>query len=92
MAIHYAFAHMPTDVLGLTTIFGNVFAWQQTHQRVPFSEQAHYSLDVIEGVLPPDPAFEPPSHHVHGKEGFGVLPAQTPQGNASGQNHRCVSV
>ena len=26
MAIHYAFAHEALDLIGLTTIFGNVFA------------------------------------------------------------------
>lgn len=81
MAIHYAFAHAGLDVLGLTTIFGNVFAWQASRNALLLSEQAHYPLDVIEGAsCPLTQPLNPPSHHVHGKEGFGVLPAQTPQG------------
>ena len=40
MAIHYAFAHPGLDVLGLTTIFGNVFVPQATRNALLLSEQA----------------------------------------------------
>ena len=80
MAIHYAFAHPGLDVLGLTTIFGNVFAWQATRNALLLSEQARYPLDVVEGApCPLTQPLNPPSHHVHGEEGFGDLPAQTPK-------------
>ena len=71
MAIHYAFAHAGLDVLGLTTIFGNVFAWQAARNALLLSEQAHYPLDVIEGASQPlTQPLNPPSHHVHGKKGL----------------------
>jgi len=83
MAIHYAFAHQGLDVLGLTTIFGNVFAWQATRNALLLSEQAHYPVDVAGGAAKPlTQPLNPPSHHVHGTEGFGDLPATQPQGAA----------
>ena len=72
MAIHYAFAHPGLDVLGLTTIFGNVFVPQATRNALLLSEQAHYFVDVAEGASRPlVQSLNPPSHHVHGAEGFG---------------------
>ena len=60
MAIHYAFAHPGLEVLGLTTIFGNVFVPQATRNALLLSEQAHYSVDVAEGGSPATGAvFEP---------------------------------
>ena len=92
MAIHYAFAHAGLDVLGLTTIFGNVFAWQAARNALLLSEQAHYPLDVIEGVLPPDPAFEPAVTSCAWQRRVWRSAGTDAAGNASGQNHRCVSV
>ena len=83
MAIHYAFAHQGLDVLGLTTIFGNVFVQQATRNALCLAEQAAYLLDVVEGAPHPlTQPLNPPSHHVHGEEGFGDMPAKTPQGSA----------
>jgi len=81
MAIHYAFAHDGLDVLGLTTIFGNVFVRQATRNALILSEQAQYRLAVVEGADQPlAQPLNPPSHHVHGPEGFGDQPAFLPQG------------
>ena len=82
MAIHYAFAHPDLDVLALTSIFGNVWVEQATRNALVLAEQAAYPCLVAEGesqplVMPPNP----PSHYVHGDEGFGDLPAMTPKGN-----------
>ena len=83
MAIHYAFAHPGLAVLGLTTIFGNVFVPQATRNALLLSEQAHYHVDVAEGAAQPQvQSLNPPSHHVHGAEGFGDVPVSQPNGTA----------
>ena len=83
MAIHYAFAHPGLEVLALTTVFGNVWVEQATRNALVLAEQAHYPCVVAEGADRPIamPA-NAPSHYVHGDEGFGDLPAMTPQGQA----------
>ena len=83
MAIHMAFADPRLEVVGLTTIFGNVNVEQATRNALWLAEQAEYELDVAKGATRPlvqDP--NEPSYYVHGDEGFGDLPAQTPFGRA----------
>ena len=79
MAIHYAFAHPRLEVMGLTTIFGNVFVEQATRNALFLTEQVKQHIPVSEGAqhplcMPPNP----PSHYVHGDEGFGTMPAPNP--------------
>ena len=83
MAIHMAFADPRLEVVGLTTIFGNVNVEQATRNALWLAEQANYKLDVAKGATRPL-VQEPnePSYYVHGDEGFGDLPAQTPKGSA----------
>lgn len=81
MALFYAAAAPDIDLLGLTTIFGNVRTDQATQNALRLVELAGLDIPVCEGadrprVLPP---FKP-SAHVHGAEGFGDMPTQTPQG------------
>ena len=76
MAIHMAFADPRIEVVGLTTIFGNVTTRQATRNALHLSQMAHYKLDVAHGADRPlerDP--HPPADFVHGPEGFGRLPA-----------------
>ena len=76
MAIHMAFADPRIEVVGLTTIFGNVTTRQATRNALHLSQMAHYKLDVVHGADRPlerDP--HPPADFVHGPEGFGRLPA-----------------
>lgn len=83
MAIHMAFADPRLEVVGLTTIFGNVNVEQATRNALWLAEQAHYSLDVAKGAARPlVQAPNQPSYYVHGDEGFGDLPAQSPKGAA----------
>ncbi|MCG8626228.1 MAG: nucleoside hydrolase [Proteobacteria bacterium] len=77
MAIHYCFAHPAIRLLGLTTIFGNVYTKQATRNALFLCEQAHATIPVSQGAdkplaIPPNP----PAHFVHGDEGLGDLPAQ----------------
>ena len=82
MAIHMAFADPRLEVVGLTTIFGNVNTAQATRNALWLAEQAAYQLDVAKGAEAPlVQAPNTPSYYVHGPEGFGDLPAQTPQQN-----------
>lgn len=83
MAIFYAAAAPDIELLGLTTIFGNVTTKMATRNALRLLEAADLELPVAHGaekplVLPP---FEP-SAHVHGDEGFGDIPAADPKGEA----------
>lgn len=83
MAIFYAAAAPDIELLGLTTIFGNVTTEIATRNALRLLEMAELDLPVARGaeaplILPP---FAP-SAYVHGDEGFGDIPAQTPRGNA----------
>ena len=83
MALHFAFADARLEVMGLTTVFGNVFIEQATRNALFLVEQAAYSADVAGGAsYPLNMAMNPPSHHVHGAEGMGALAAVTPAGMA----------
>ncbi|MBT6122974.1 MAG: nucleoside hydrolase [Candidatus Puniceispirillum sp.] len=81
MAIHMAFADPRLDVLGLTTIFGNVTIDIATRNALVLAEMAHYKTAIIKGApIPRRRPLEPPADFVHGAEGFGDVPPITPQG------------
>lgn len=84
MAIFYAAAAPEIELLGLTSIFGNVTVEQATRNALRLLEWAGLDhVPVAQGASTPRalPAF-PPSHNVHGDEGFGDMPAETPKGKA----------
>jgi len=83
MAIFYAAAHPGLDLIGLTTVFGNVPVATATRNALFLAEMAGLAIPVAEGaaaplvqLLPPHPDF------VHGVEGFGDLPPVRPAGRA----------
>lgn len=83
MAIHMGFADQRLEIVGLTTIFGNVTGAQATRNALHLVDMAHYPASVAGGAAVPlrrDP--QPPADFVHGPEGFGSLPAPTPGGGA----------
>jgi inosine-uridine nucleoside N-ribohydrolase len=81
MAIHMAFADPRLDVLGLTTIFGNVTIDIATRNALVLAEMAHCKTDISKGAtIPRRRPLEPPADFVHGAEGFGDVPPITPQG------------
>ena len=87
MAIFYAAAAPDIDLIGLTTVFGNVTTPIATRNALRLIEAAGLEVPVAGGaevpmVLPP---FEP-SSQVHGAEGFGAIPAQTPSTHPIPQN------
>ena len=83
MAIHLAFADPRLEVIGLTTIFGNVTTRQATRNALYLAEMAQYRTVIAEGSsVPRRRTPQPPAHFVHGSEGFGTLPAVTPKTSA----------
>jgi inosine-uridine nucleoside N-ribohydrolase len=81
MAIHMAFADTRLEVVGLTSIFGNVTTAIATRNARRLAEMAHYKTLIAEGAtVPLVRAPEPPADFVHGAEGFGNVPASTPTG------------
>lgn len=87
MAIHMAFADQSIDVIGLTSIFGNVTTHTATRNALRLAEMAYYRTIVAPGALVPlIRGAEPPADFVHGAEGFGTVPAATPAGSADGRS------
>ena len=83
MAIHYAFADPDIEVVGLTSVFGNVFVEQGTRNALRLLEMAGIDAPVAEGASAPlAMPLSPPSHHIHGREGFGGIEAEKPIGEA----------
>ena len=83
MAIHLAFADPRLEVVGLTSVFGNVWVEQATRNALYLAEMAGYPCDVAAGAAKPlEIVPNEPSHFVHGDEGFGDLPAQNPNRKA----------
>ncbi|PCJ95931.1 MAG: nucleoside hydrolase [Hyphomicrobiales bacterium] len=79
LAIQLAYADPRIDIVGMTTIFGNVYTHQATRNARHLAELAGHSTRVAEGVHKPYvQAPREPSHYVHGKEGYGDLDAPTP--------------
>ena len=83
MAIFYAISSPENDLLGLTTVFGNVTTPKATRNALYLLEQAGIEIPVAEGLHRPriGPPF-PPTSAVHGAEGFGTLAVPTPQRRA----------
>ncbi|MEO0358259.1 MAG: nucleoside hydrolase [Pseudomonadota bacterium] len=79
MAIGYAVADDRIDLVALTTVFGNVHTPQATRNALRLCDWLRVDIPVAQGAMAPRalPGF-PPSHTVHGAEGFGDLPAANP--------------
>ncbi len=79
MAIHLAFAHPGLEVVGLTTVFGNVHVDKATRNALALVEMAGADCPVAEGAAAPlVRPLQPPGYDVHGDEGFGQLGAPAP--------------
>ena len=80
MAILYAAQAPDIELLGLTTIFGNVTVDQATRNALVLLDMAGLDAPVARGCARPLVAGPfAPSAHVHGAEGFGSYPAMTPK-------------
>lgn len=81
MAILYAARTPELDLLGLTTIFGNVTVDIATRNALRLVEMAGLDIPVARGAAGPlVRPQDPPTAHVHGAEGFGSVPPTEPAG------------
>lgn len=77
MAIFYAMSDPEIELVGMTTVFGNVFTRDGTRNALALAELAGQDIPVAEGAhIPLVQAQHPPADFVHGKHGLGnaVLP------------------
>lgn len=74
MAILYGHAAPDIELIGLTTVFGNVLVNQTTRNALYLAEMLDADLPVAQGASQPYdfPEYQP-STFVHGDEGFGDL-------------------
>ena len=80
MAIHYAFAHPGLDVLGLTTSSA-MYSSRRQHGMHCCCLNRLITASMWQGAAQPlVQTLNPPSHHVHGAEGFGDIPVKQPHG------------
>lgn len=81
MAIQFAFAHPDIEVLGLTTVFGNVHTRTATRNALALVEMASVN-DVIVAHGADRPLVQdlfPPADYVHGAGGFGDVRLAKPE-------------
>lgn len=76
MAIYYALLDPKIDLIGLTTIFGNVYVEQASRNAIHLLELFGAQIPVATGEATPlSITPNKPSHFVHGDEGLGTMPA-----------------
>ena len=87
MAILFACAHPGLDLVGLTSIFGNVTADVATRNALVLAELAKADVPVAHGAAGPlEQTPRPVAAEVHGAEGFGHVPPITPDGVPDGRS------
>lgn len=78
MAVFYAALHPEIDIVGMTTVFGNVTVEIATRNAIVLAERVNQSIPVAQGAsVPLKMAANGVSDYVHGTEGFGTMPAQS---------------
>ncbi|MCP5074496.1 MAG: nucleoside hydrolase [Rhodobacteraceae bacterium] len=96
MAIFFACLHPGLDVVGLTSVFGNVTVEVATRNALVLTEMAQQDIPVAMGEG--QPLVQVPndvSAHIHGNEGFGDMQAIQPNGAAvseSGPEFICRTI
>lgn len=80
MAIFYAARDPGIDLLGLTTVFGNVPIEKATRNALRLCDLAGLDIPVAEGAGKPSvlPPFACLGAAIHGEEGFGPVPSTHP--------------
>ena len=74
LAVLFAFASPELEVVGLTSIFGNVETELATANALRLLDIAGADVPVAEGAVKPIYSKKlPPPHMVHGKDGFGEI-------------------
>jgi inosine-uridine nucleoside N-ribohydrolase len=87
IAVIFAFHSTELEILGLTTIFGNVETDLATANSLRLVEMSGKNIPVAEGAVKPIYMKKlPPPDFVHGKDGFGNINLPPPQGEAIDQS------
>lgn len=77
MAIFYAALHPDIEIVGMTSVFGNVTSDIAARNAIVLAERAQQAIPVAKGADKPlVQTPNPVSDYVHGVEGFGEMPAQ----------------
>lgn len=83
MAILYAGLHPEVEIAGMTAVYGNISVDTATRNAMVLAEMLGQNIPVARGAERPlVQTPKPVSDYVHGKEGFGDLPAKTPRARA----------
>ncbi len=87
MAILFACAHADLDLVGLTSVFGNVTVDVATRNALVLAELAKVDVPVAHGAAGPlHQTPRPVAAEVHGAEGFGHVPPITPASAPDGRS------
>ena len=77
MAIFYAALHPEVEIVGMTTVFGNVTVDIAARNAIVLAERLKQDIPVAKGAATPlVQTPNPVSDFVHGSEGFGDMPPQ----------------
>jgi len=87
MAVLYACLSPDIELMGLTSIFGNVTTDIATRNALALLEIAGFDAPVARGAEKPlVQAQREPAWEVHGRDGFGDVPAMSPKTNSLKEN------
>jgi inosine-uridine nucleoside N-ribohydrolase len=79
MALYYALAHPRIEMLGITTVYGNVTAAQASTNALYLTQLAGRNVPVAQGASAPlVKKAEAPPDFIHGADGLGNLPTRAP--------------
>jgi inosine-uridine nucleoside N-ribohydrolase len=77
MALCFALAHPRIELLGITTVFGNVTAAQATTNALYLTQLAQRHVPIAQGQAHPSVKHgEAPPAFIHGADGLGNLPSR----------------
>ena len=83
MALCFAMAHPRIELVGITTVFGNVTAPQATANALHLTQLANRSIPIAQGASQPLVKHtEAPPDFIHGADGLGNLPSRMVSLNA----------
>ncbi len=84
MALCFAMAHPRIELVGITTVYGNVTSVQATQNALYLTQLASRSIAVAQGASQPwVKHLEAPPDYIHGADGLGNLPARHAVSGAS---------
>lgn len=83
MALCFAMAHPSIELVGITTVYGNVTAQQATQNALYLTQLAGRSIAVAQGASAPSVKHgEAPPDYIHGADGLGNLASRITASNS----------